>query len=335
MTMTAISSMLYSMNSITYAKKKSKYKLRRPPKMILQSAIEEYLIDQQVRGNSPRTVQGYRQKLSMFMRFTGDIPIEEISLYLCKRYYINLTEKGNTSTTTQTYIRALRAFLTWCFNEGYAAENIPVRFKLPKAQRKTIDVLTDDEVRRLFSCFNVQPLHGRTGARDFAICALMFDSGLRLNEVVTLQAGNVHLAEGYCIVDGKGNKQRIVPLGLHSKRALIRYTGRLPVSYLQREKTPLFVKGDLTPLQQSTVKQLFRKLKTKSGIPRLRAHLLRHSFATRYLENGGDIYSLQQILGHTSLEMVKRYVHQIPQKIVVCFSQFSPLDNLLKSTRKP
>ena len=303
--------------------------------MTLQAAIDEFLIEQQVRGNSPRTVQGYRQKLKIFTRFTGDVSIEEISLPLCKRYYIHLTEKGNTSTTTQTYIRALRAFLTWCFNEDYIAENIPARFRLPKAQRKTIDVLTDDEVRRLFACFNVQPLRRRTGARDFAICALMFDSGLRLNEVVTLQVGNVHLAEGYCIVDGKGNKQRIVPLGLHSKRALIRYTGRLPVKYLQGEKTPLFVKDNLTPLPQSTVKQLFRKLKVKANIPRLHPHLLRHSFATRYLENGGDIYSLQQILGHTSLEMVKKYVHLIPSKTVVCFPQFSPLDNLAKTERKP
>ena len=203
-------------------------------------------------------------------------------------------------------------------------ENIPARFKLPKAQRKTIDVLTDDEVKRLFACFNLRTM---TGARNYAICALMLDSGLRLNEVVTLESGGVHIAEGYAIVNGKGNKQRIVPLGLHSKRALIRYMGRVPAV---EQKTPLFVKDTLIPLQQSTIKQLFRKLKTRAGIPRLRPHLLRHSFATRYLENGGDIYSLQQILGHTSLEMVKRYVHLIPRKTVVCFPQFSPLDNLAK-----
>jgi site-specific recombinase XerD len=171
-----------------------------------------------------------------------------------------------------------------------------------------------------------------TGARNYAICALMIDSGLRLNEVVTLESDNVHIAEGYCIVNGKGNKQRIVPLGLQSKRALIRYTGRMP----QCSMKTLFVQKDtLIPLKQSTVKQLFRKLKTRANIPRLRPHLLRHSFATRYLGNGGDIYSLQQILGHTSLEMVKRYVHLIPSKLVVCHSQFSPLDILIKNTKKP
>jgi len=292
--------------------------------MTLQAAIEEFLIDQQIRGNSPKTLKYYKQTLGHFLLFTEPTftNLSSITLPLCKSYYIHLTTRNLSSTTIQTYIRALRTFLTWCYREEYLPENIPARFKLPKAQRKAIDVLTDAEVRRLFSCFNLRTM---TGARDYAICALMIDSGLRLNEVVTLQAGAVHVPEGYAIVNGKGNKQRIVPLGLQSKRALIRYMGRLPAI---EHQTPLFVKGTLIPLQDSTIKQLFRKLKIRANIPRLRPHLLRHSFATRYLENGGDIYSLQQILGHTSLEMVKRYVHTIPSKTVVSFPQFSPLDNL-------
>jgi integrase/recombinase XerC/integrase/recombinase XerD len=293
--------------------------------MTIQAAIEEFLIDQQIRGNSPKTLTYYRRCLNMFVNFAGsDALISVIVLPLCKQYYLHLAQKSLTSTTVQTYIRALRAFLTWCWREGYLPENIPDKFRLPKAQRKTIDVLTDGEIQRLFACFDLRTL---IGARNYCICALMLDSGLRLNEVVTLESGGIHIAEGYIIVNGKGNKQRVVPLGLHSKRALIRYTARIPPHC---DKTPLFVKDTLIPLEQSTIKQLFRKLKTRANIPRLRPHLLRHSFATRYLENGGDIYSLQQILGHTSLEMVKRYVHMIPAKTVICFPQFSPLDCLLK-----
>ena len=296
--------------------------------MTLQAAIEEFLIDQQIRGNSPKTLRYYKQTLGKFSEYVGMVSLDKTTLPLCKRYYIHLTETGIASTTTQTYIRALRAFLTWCFNEEYLPESIPARFKLPKAQRKTIDVLTDDEVRRLFACFNLRDWYG---IRNYAICALMLDSGLRLNEVVSLEWGNVHVPEGYAIVNGKGNKQRMVPLGLMTKKVLIRYLAVLAMKHtIENKKTPLFVKDTLTPLQQSTVKQLFRKLKRQAEIPRLHPHLLRHSFATRYLENGGNIYSLQQILGHTSLEMVKRYVHLIPQKTIVCFPQFSPLDNLAK-----
>ena len=233
-------------------------------------------------------------------------------------------DKAQSREFAESYIRALRAFLAWCFNEGYLPESIPARLKLPKAQRKVIDVLTDEEIQRLFSCFNPRTM---TGIRNYAICALMLDSGLRLNEVVSLQAGAVHVTEGYAIVNGKGNKQRIVPLGLLTKKALIRYTGWLSGCSV---KTALFVKDEQTPIKQSTIEQLFRTLKKRSGIPRLRPHLLRHSFATRYLDNGGDVYSLQQILGHTSLDMVRKYVHQTPTKTIVCHPQFSPLDNLFK-----
>ena len=101
---------------------------------------------------------------------------------------------------------------------------------------------------------------------------------------------------------------------MNSKRALLRYCSIVPATNIE---TPLFVKDTLIPINQSTVKQLFRRLKVQTDIPRLHPHLLRHTFATRYLENGGDIYSLQLILGHTSLEMVKKYVHLIPSKTVV------------------
>jgi len=156
----------------------------------------------------------------------------------------------------------------------------------------------------------------------------MLDSGLRMNEVTTLNMNAIHLAEGYIIVDGKGNKQRIVPIGLHTKKHLMKYSALRPADL---EHDTFFLQVNTTPLENSTVKQLFRKLKIQSNIPRLKAHLLRHTFATRYLENGGDIYSLQVILGHTSLEMVKRYVHTTPLKIVRKYAVYSPMDTLSKT----
>lgn len=297
--------------------------------MTVHDCITEFLIEQQIRGNSKATVLYYSRCLGFFAEFNDlhSRNIASVTVSDCKAYYLYLTSKNITTTTVQTYIRALRAFLSWCYSEGYIHINIPEKFKLPKAQRKTIDVLTDDEICRLFSCFKG---HDFLSVRNYCIVALMLDSGLRLNEVVTLQCCNVHIAEGYLLVNGKGNKERFVPLGLNSKKALIRY---LSCTSKPCDKTPLFVKDDLTTLKQSTIKQLFRKLKVQADIPRLRPHLLRHTFATRYLENGGDIYSLQLILGHTSLEMVKKYIHLTTSKIAVNYSSFSPLDNVLKNKK--
>ena len=156
----------------------------------------------------------------------------------------------------------------------------------------------------------------------------MLDSGLRLHEVVTLTIDHLHLPEGYLIVDGKGNKQRLVPIGLHTRKVLFRYLSRRPGC---APADRVFLMSSLEPITDNTLRQMFRKLKKRADIPRLRAHLLRHTFATRYLENGGDMYDLQQILGHTSLEMVKKYVHSTTRKIVPSFPRFSPLDNLLRA----
>ena len=294
--------------------------------MTIQQALTEFQIEQQIRGNTPKTIQYYSLSVGLYARFAGfDTPLQEITLNSLRAYYLHLAERNISSTTIQTYIRALRSFLTWCYQQEYILVNLSEKFRLPKAQRKAIDVLTDSEVRRLLFCFNLRYL---VHLRNYCMCSLMLDSGLRLHEVVTLTMEHTHLPEGYIIVDGKGNKQRVVPLGMNTRKFLFRYLSRRPGC---ASTDRVFLMSNLQPVTDATLRQMFRKLKKRSGIPRLRAHLLRHTFATRYLENGGDVYALQQILGHTSLEVVKKYIHTIPGKKVSCFTAYSPLDNLARS----
>ena len=292
--------------------------------MTLQDAISGFLVEQQIQGNSERTVVFYRSCLSKAALFLGsDSSLADLSLPQLREYYLSLRQRGLSSVTLQSYIRALRAFLSWCYQEDYLPVNLSDKFRLPKAKRKEIDTLTDSEVRALLSCFNPRSL---LQLRNLCICSLMLDSGLRRDEVVTLSLPLLHVREGYAIVNGKGNKQRTVPLGLHTRKLLLRYLSRRPGCAATDR---VFLKADLLPVSGNTVRQMFDRLKVRAEIPRLKAHLLRHTFATRYLENGGDIYSLQQILGHTSLEMVKRYVHTTHRKTVSKFPDYSPLDNLL------
>ena len=297
--------------------------------MLLSEAYDEFMIEQRVRGNSQQTLIYYAVSLAFFRSFIGDdYPVSELTLAQCKQYYLHLVEsKDVTSVTIQSYIRALRSFLRWLYNNELTDTNICERFKLPKATRKVIDVLSDEEVARLFEALDGD---GWILTRNRLIVALMLDSGLRLNEVVTLQAGSLHLKDRYLIVTGKGDKQRTVPFG-ESTAALIcdylsaiknvRYHGNLIIKVSDRD-------CGFVPITDTAIKNIFRKLKKKAGIPRLYPHLLRHTFATRYLENGGNIYTLQAILGHTSLEMVKRYLHLATTRIRQDFPKFSPLDNI-------
>ena len=291
--------------------------------MTVQQAFEGFLVEQQIRGNSPKTLTYYQSGMNRFRGFLNQNPeLSELTLSLLRKYALYLQSENLSTVTRQSYVRALRAFLTWCYSEDLLLVNLSEKFRLPKAKRKVIDILTDEEARRLMSSFN---LRYSLQLRNYCICALMLDSGLRMDEVSTLDLSLLHLPEGYAIVNGKGNKQRVVPLGLNARKALLRYLNRRPGC---ASTGRVFLKSDLQPISDSTIKQMFRKLKKRVGIPRIRAHLLRHTFATRYLENGGDIYALQQILGHTSLEMVKRYVHSPHQKSVSEFSDLSPLDQL-------
>lgn len=294
--------------------------------MTLQNACDGFLIEQHIRGNTEKTVDYYTSCLGLFARFAGsNTEMSEITVDTLKGYYMHLSEEDVTTTTIQTYIRAVRAFLSWCYREGITENNLPDKFRLPKAKRKTVDVLTDDEVLRLFNCFN---LRNMVGLRNACVCSLMLDCGLRLHEVVSLSVDSLHVANGYAIVDGKGNKQRVVPLGYHTRKLLLRYLSRRPISV---NHSAVFLQRNLSPITDNTLQLLFNRLKLRAGIPRLRAHLLRHTFATNFLQSGGDIYTLQQILGHTSLEMVKRYVHFTPSKMQSTHAKHSPLDRLFRT----
>jgi integrase/recombinase XerC/integrase/recombinase XerD len=292
--------------------------------MTLKAAYDEFIITQQIRGNTPRTVEYYAYSLEQFITIMGaDRITESITQNDLRHCYMSLTERNIQSTTLQSYMRALRCFLNWCYSEGYTSECLPDKFKLPKAKRKVIDILTENEIKTLLGSFSMRNI---VQYRDYCICLLMLDSGLRMNEVANLTVTSVHIPESYIIVDGKGNKQRIVPIGLNTRKALLKYIARRPPVNVNS----LFLTVQNAPLKNNTINLIFQRLKVKTGIKRLRAHLLRHTCATLYLENGGDVYSLQSILGHTTLDMVKKYIHQIPRKTVICFGNYSPVDNLGK-----
>lgn len=293
--------------------------------MTIQQAITEFQIEQQIRGNTSKTLQYYSLSLGQYAAFANpDTLLSEINLNGLRAYYMHLTCRDLASTSIQSYIRALRAFLRWCYAEEYISVNLAEKFRLPKAKQKVIDVLTNQELQVLLFSFNLRYL---TQLRNYCICSLMLDSGLRLHEVVTLSIPHLHLNEGYAIVDGKGNKQRVVPLGLNTRKVLMRYLNRRPGC---APTDRLFIMSSLEPITDNTIRQVFKRLKKRTGIQRLKPHLLRHTFATRYLENGGDMYALKEILGHTTLEMVKRYVHFTSRKMVPTFYNYSPLDNLMK-----
>lgn len=169
-----------------------------------------------------------------------------------------------------------------------------------------VETLSDEEITLLF-----QRLERSTmlGSRNTAILALLLDSGIRLSELTGLKLQDVHLEDQYVKVMGKGSKERIIPFGSAAKRALIHYLLHFRGEPAHPGVQEFFLTIDGYPLSQEAVKSVLQRLGRAAGIRRLHAHLCRHTYATNFLLNGGNVLLLKQNLGHTTLAMVDRYVH--------------------------
>lgn len=290
--------------------------------MTLSEAVPRFLSEKKLEGFTLKTIDWYQGCLDRFAGYLeADFDLSVLDLSLLSDYYTYLSGFSLSGNSVQTYFRGLRVFLSWAFQRGYMSEDLPRSFRLPKGEYKEIVPLSDQELQRLFQSFDLCDV---LQLRNFVMCCLMFDSGLRLNEVITLCLSSLRLDEGFLVVSGKGKKQRRVPLGSLSVSYLRRYLKFRPCSSSDR----VFVQLSGLPITFNTCKSVFRRLKISSGIPRLHAHLLRHTFATRFLDSGGDIYQLRQILGHTDLSVTMRYLHLSDRRMIETFEGHSPLSHL-------
>jgi site-specific recombinase XerD len=292
---------------------------REIPLAQLQSAFEVY---NQTSGKSPHTSRWYNEKLSLFERFLGDgctladLTLESVREFIAHlqdrrvRHEFNPFVKNKKGTLSSSYIqgfaRALRAFSTWLHAEGYTDINVLKPLKPPRIQRKAVEVLTQDEINRILSHFDQDDSFG---ARNYAIVWTLLDCGLRASELSGLRIEDAHLEQGYVKVLGKGNKERLVPIGGRTQTILSRWRDCFRSQFLVGESSYLFLGASGHPLTQTSLETMMKRVGRAVGVPRLHAHLLRHTFATTYLvQEVGDPLRLQQILGHTSLEMVRHYV---------------------------
>lgn len=162
---------------------------------------------------------------------------------------------------------------------------------------------------------------------------LLLDTGLRIGELVSLKMEDVHMGKGFVKVMGKGKKERIVPIGNNAQKALQRYLFRYRTRPAHAGIENVFLSIHGTALTDNSMKLMFARLGQRSGVQRLHAHPCRHTFATRFLVNGGDVFTLQQILGHSTSEMVRHYVNLAASDVIMKHQRCSPLDRL--NLRKP
>lgn len=185
--------------------------------------------------------------------------------------------------------------------------------------------LSDDQVQRLLAVIDTRRMNG---FRDLCILLLLLDTGIRLSELVNLQLPNVELERGEIKVRGKGDKERIVPIGANVQKALWKYARRFRPQPAHSNVKNLFLSARGYGLSGSRVYHMIRGYGDKAALQGVRCspHTFRHTFAKNFLLNGGDLFTLQKILGHSSLDVVRLYVNLATEDVKIQHRKYSPVD---------
>lgn len=301
-------------------------KLDAPPGTSLKSLVKGYLLTHQTQGSSPNTVEYYKGILGRFLWFaeiykwSDDVRlIDEWRIREFLGYVSTETHRwqkiGNggesssqksSSRTIHHYYGALRAFYNWMVREGFLTESTMAKIKVAKAKPKVIQPYSIDAIKKILQVCDYDYEHGAKflGSRNKAIVLMLFDSGLRLSELANIKLQDVDTEKGWIKVLGKGNKERIVRIGKASQKTLWRYI----VYRGNNEYQQLWLSEEKRPLHNTGIQSVVDRLKKRCGINEPGCvHRFRHTFALNFLRADRNPFNLQYLMGHESLEMVRRY----------------------------
>ena len=331
------------------SKKTAKILRREKMEITVPTLIDLFLTTKQTEGRSPRTIVWYRDLLTRFAKYVGnesEAKLNDVALDDARSFIASLRERttryndhplkpveegGLSSSTIQAHVRALKAFSVWLHEEEFTSKPIFARLKRPRVTQPVIEILSDNEIAAMVDYINPSSF---LGARLYVIVLLLLDTGIRASEMCTLTLDNTYIDDSYIKVMGKGRKERIVPFGATTKKAILRYVHTFRPEPFHDGIDELILSTDGTSLTYSGLAQAIKRLGKKTGVPRLHPHLFRHTFAVRYLMNGGDIMTLKLMLGHTTLEVTQVYMHLAEAHVQIQHHRFSPVDRLQISTKR-
>lgn len=256
---------------------------------------------------APRTVSAYRSDLRQLEAFL-DKPLLQASAEDMTRFASDARARGLSSATLARRIASARGFFGYLQLTGVRADNPAAEVTLPRRARTLPRTLSPGEVEALIAAAGgVTP----RALRDQALVELLYGAGLRVSEALGLDRAAVDLDERAVRVLGKGNRERVVPVGRRAVEALRRYLSRGRPSLDRRHRQELFLNAKGGPLTRAGAFLIVRRLATVAGLEpgRVHPHLLRHSFATHLLEGGADLRSVQEMLGHADLGTTELYTH--------------------------
>jgi len=295
----------------------------------LEEAFSEFIINCKLKNLSVYTIQSYKnvwKRFEQFLESTDVLKANEINQQVINSYTLEMSARLK-PVSVNTELRTIRAVVNY-FSENEYSDKLKI--PMLKEEKTIKDTYSDEELKKLLKKPNLKQC---TFAeyRTWVMTNCLIGIGVRLNTLINIRVKDVDLDNASIILGKtKNKKQQIVPL----PNILV----KIITEYLKYRKANdeefLFVTETGGKLSRSTVENIFRRYNNNRGVSKTSIHLFRHTFSKKWILNGGDIFRLQKILGHSSVEMVKRYVNMFSNDLKVDFDKYNPLEQLNQQKKR-
>lgn len=293
-----------------------------PQSVPLSSLFHRFLEVKRAEGLEPRTIDDYRVHFRYFSEHAGEVYSDQLDVGLVRGYVQSMLERGLAKSTVNIRLRTLRAFLRYLYEEGYVDDPIHTHVKTVRQDEPEIEPLNPREIRLLLSSIDTESY---VGFRDYTMILTLIDTMVRISELISMKRSNVDIRGGVIRLEArntKTRKARTVPISEKTTESLSQYIAESD----DFNSDVLFLSYEGEPILASTWRRRLAEYVQEAGISkRVTPHRLRHTGALLYLLNGGDPFSLRLILGHTDMDMVKRYVNMAQTDVKRQHTSFSPL----------
>ncbi len=301
-------------------------------KFSFREAREAFFARCRLLNLSPHTLAWYDGRLKAMLEYLlthyPDVTPQTVTLNQLREVVQHVSEVASVATTNHT-ITAIKAMMNYLYDEGYIDSNPAYKLKKMREPKTLIQTFTDEQIKALLAACNKRKF---AGIRDYTIYTLILDTGLRISEALGLKVEDINWTQNTAKVMGKGSRERVVPFGRSARSALTQYMERRGEV---NDCNLVFVNEYAEPIGVRAFENNMKRVGRTAAITGVRVspHTCRHTFAVSWIRNGGDVFHLQRILGHSSLEICRRYVNLATEDLQRAHQNHSPIDRMLGDPR--
>ena len=284
--------------------------------MRITEAMQEYLIETEVRKYTQKTIRNYRNNLNLFLRFCEQEQIFEmdaVNMKLIQRFTKYMVQHGKKGSYVNGLLKTIKAFIQFCYEEEYGGFDTRAQFKWCKQEKTIITAFRVSDVKKMMqSCKGGDFL----SKRDGAILTMFFETGVRCWELCCIKSCDIH--EDYIIINGKNHKQRVVPITPILKRAMLRYEAEKERYFTLKSTDDFyFLSFHGRQLNNSGVEHIVKKRGEGVEAIRVSPHTCRHFYAQQQMKMGTDLYTISRLLGHENIQITQIYLNSLRDEEII------------------